>query len=1062
MNICDNATLPKNKRKKYNLIPLEDTSKFLSSAYLCIKDFFKVLRGSQELIYKIITKLEPKNLNDSSFLYFITNNFFDNILSSKTYSEEFLLLITHLLYDQITALKKIEDFNKLFEKSIVFTLLKYIKYKKDVHTFFRIIFKEIIEEYEYSEFNMRPLYFKIDDLAEFIKNEETSLMNELNNSENDKKKEIEKKQKNEIQEQNKMFKMKISNSMDNSLSSSTINFGNENENENDVSMNEDCSFDGKKFLSKYIIELNKKDLINILNKESNEIMKNFIREQLERMKDQEKFYGNSIFLDETQKSDDIEKILYNYQKNFYIVIDILSKIIKKLNDNLEIIPYNIKYICKLIIISLKKQFENITNIEIYKSVSEFFFIFIFQEFFLSPDYGSLITSIIISDITKKNLSIIFGIWKRFISLKLYTNNKEFGNFTPFNWFFLDNIQSIFNIYEKLIDFNLPDSLMEYERKSSIKDSFNDNSYIINTLPKNTSFYSYSICYNINNLTTLLNIIKNNISFIFENKKIKNEVAEFEIIYKNIKDKKDIFKQLKNDDGGETINYYIYNEVFYSKKFQDILFRTIKQGDILKIKEIKNQKNEDDKNLNKIIRIKNLLCEFLFKSENLDKLKSNIKCTDFNNIIEIISSLSKYYKQKATLYKCFSSNSIVDLDIDYNDTYVDTSYCIDTFSEGLPLEWYANTLLYCFQEIIKGNNPINYYEIFQSLKEELNNSINKYNFGDLAQALKSLKNTRHYINNYIENQENYKNLNLNTEIRNFIENEKIEVEIKFRYDKEIKIMNINRTEEGINSKFKKLDEFLNEDRKDDAINCSNILEFIKKFPPLSLYSKMLKIDVFLIEKEIRVKRSLLNFLKIVKEHITIRFGKNDTEEVYSKVKKIIMTRLYDKLFPKKPDLEDNNFYRKCRILSWVEPKHLKLENLFFDNFLPKTSAYFEQINNEKSASGKLEIISKIFDVINNVIIFNKGGNFSTDDIAPICEYALIKAQPDRLSSNLKYLQIFMKKDEDLKERMYFDYLKAYMNIIKNANYSDFNDIKEEEFIRKCNQMENKLLEEEFDI
>jgi hypothetical protein len=38
----------------------------------------------------------------------------------------------------------------------------------------------------------------------------------------------------------------------------------------------------------------------------------------------------------------------------------------------------------------------------------------------------------------------------------------------------------------------------------------------------------------------------------------------------------------------------------------------------------------------------------------------------------------------------------------------------------------------------------------------------------------------------------------------------------------------------------------------------------------------------------------------------------------------------------------------------------------------------------------------------------------------------------------------------------------MNIIKNANYTDCNDIKEEEFIRKCNQMENKLLEEEFDI
>ena len=56
MNIRDNTALPHNKKKQYNLIPLEDTSKFLSSAYLCVKDFFKILRSSPELMYKILTK----------------------------------------------------------------------------------------------------------------------------------------------------------------------------------------------------------------------------------------------------------------------------------------------------------------------------------------------------------------------------------------------------------------------------------------------------------------------------------------------------------------------------------------------------------------------------------------------------------------------------------------------------------------------------------------------------------------------------------------------------------------------------------------------------------------------------------------------------------------------------------------------------------------------------------------------------------------------------------------------------------------------------------------------
>ena len=86
----------------------------------------------------------------------------------------------------------------------------------------------------------------------------------------------------------------------------------------------------------------------------------------------------------------------------------------------------------------------------------------------------------------------------------------------------------------------------------------------------------------------------------------------------------------------------------------------------------------------------------------------------------------------------------------------------------------------------------------------------------------------------------------------------------------------------------------------------------------------------------------------------------------------MIKLYDKLFPKKANDDDERFYQQCLRLSWIEPKHLKQENLFIDNFLPITNDYFEQINNEKSAVGKLEILSKIFDAINNVIIFNKGG------------------------------------------------------------------------------------------
>ena len=1046
----DNAELPPDKKKTYILIPLEDTSKYLSSAYLCVKDFFKILRSYPDLLYKIISKAELKDFNNSSFIYFITNNFFNNILSSRTYSEELLLLLTHLLYEEISSLKDISEFSNLFENSIVFALLKGFKYKRDVQKFFELVLSDIIEEYEKSENNARPLIFKIEDLDGFIKNEDT-IINELNNTINENKEEIQKKHNNEIKELKTMYKMQLTNTMyDDSVISHNSSLCINSQSENEQSLNK-VSFDSEQFLTKYILEISKKELIDMLNKENRETMKNYFNELINNMNNEEDFYGNSNILDAVQHSSDVEKILYHYHKNFFIVTEIITKIIKKFKDSFDLIPYYIKYICKIICLSLKKKFKEISINEIYKIIAEFVFIFMFKEFFLNPDYGSLITSIIISKETKKNLMRIFGVWKKLLSFTLYPNINEDSYYIPFNWFFLDIINDIFDLCQKMLDFNLPHSLIiDYKNEEIINKENNKRN--------NTSFYSYSICYNIYNLTTLLNIVKNNLSYILENKNEKNEVSEFEIVYNNLKEKKDIFKKLKAAEG-QNVNYYIYHELFYSKKFQEILFKTIKHGDIFSIKEIKDPENDEQKYLNNLIRCKNILCELLFKSENLSVIEFNNKNIDLNNVEQIITALSEYYKNQSLLYQSYYSNKNNDTDINYNDSNLDGNVVYQE-NGGLPLDWYSKTLLSCFQELNKDNNnsDINYKEIFLSLKNEIINTINKYNFEELAQALENLKKIRYFINNFIEKQEQYKYLNTNTKIRNFIESEKIDVEIKFKYDTNEKKLIITKTEDGINSKFQQLDEFfLAETSKEEVINCLNIPEFIKKFPPLTLIAKRKKIDVFQIQNEIQIKRSLLSYLKIVREHILKKFAKEEIEDVYVKVKTTIMIRLYEKLFPKTPSREDIIFYNQCRVLAWLEPRHLKQANLFFDDFLPITTACFEQINNEKSAFGKLEVISKIFDAIYNVILFNKGGNFSTDDIAPILEYALIKAHPNRLYSNLKYLQIFMKKDKYTKDNMHFDYLNGYMNSLKNVKYTDFDDITEEEFDRKCQEMKKKLEE-----
>ena len=50
------------------------------------------------------------------------------------------------------------------------------------------------------------------------------------------------------------------------------------------------------------------------------------------------------------------------------------------------------------------------------------------------------------------------------------------------------------------------------------------------------------------------------------------------------------------------------------------------------------------------------------------------------------------------------------------------------------------------------------------------------------------------------------------------------------------------------------------------------------------------------KKKKKKKKLINYLKIVKEHFKTKFRIEESNEVYEKVKTIIMIRLYDKLFP----------------------------------------------------------------------------------------------------------------------------------------------------------------------
>jgi hypothetical protein len=109
---------------------------------------------------------------------------------------------------------------------------------------------------------------------------------------------------------------------------------------------------------------------------------------------------------------------------------------------------------------------------------------------------------------------------------------------------------------------------------------------------------------------------------------------------------------------------------------------------------------------------------------------------------------------------------------------------------------------------------------------------------------------------------------------------------------------------------------------------------------------------------------------------------------------------------------------------VKPENFNLNNFDFNSIIPIISEYFKLINIQRSPYSKLNIINKIFEIIFNVLKYIKGEKFSNDDILNISVYVIIKAKPEILSSNIKYLEIFGNQD-------YFDNCRIYLKILKDS-------------------------------
>ena len=937
------------------------------------------------------------------------NNFYENILSSSFIEDNLMYVITMILTDEIQNIESPRDFDKFLDDTSCGYFLKELNFKMDVKNFYKIIMENLVESLENMS-SSKIINFNVKKIQDdFIKMKES--VEEKYQKTGEKSSIID----------NDFFRLNFLSDFERELAKTT----------NDDSFNDQIkSSKRKELFNSYLPDVTKDEIQKKMEEnKGNEGMKEYCDQLIKQYEKDSKIFSNDNFLANIFQSEVAKEVLALYQLDFFKVVKIIDELFSSLTNNMYLIPYSVKCICKIITILVKKKFKNLTILQRNILLSKFFFETLFLPAFKDPKFGSFINNFIISGATIQNLETISEIIHKLISFSFIKGDEDNGDFTPFNRYFLNKMPKVFNFFENISKVKLPNFIEKIINgnpdKNIIYNYFNENEEEI--------IFHRSICFSLDNIVCLLNNMDACKDIIFQDKSTNELKITFEkVFYSNREiiqelEKKEEFeitqlgKKKKNKQEKKILNFFLFNKLLINDKYKN-LFKMNQDKPNFSLKELDSTEKEEDIKKNNIIKVKNLLSGLLYNYRNLVK-------TDFDegttvNTNKILIELKKFMK---------SSNFVID--------------------GSIPSEWYVDSLLECLKSLPPDLRNNDYENLYNTLINEVSNAMKNLDFETLSFCLGKVK----FANRgkiYYENlKKEIIEIELNEKVQAIIENTIIPVTITMNSkEKEIKI------EKGKSIKeipFFDIFKGDSEERK----TCSTIESFGNKFPNIEMARKnnFPETQLFEYEEELNLTEELNNYFNIIKEHLVKRMNYNESqsefETILNKIYDYVMEKIYEKIYPSEPFIEDNLIFAQCILVSWVEPQHLikGRNNYIFDSFLPDVINYFEKIEKEKSPRKKLENMVNIFVSIENVVKFN-GDNkdIGVDDQLPILNYAFIKAHPFPMYTNCKYMELFLGSKKYRLEGNYLTQLFTICKFIENLSAKDLFDVSEEKFKNNCSK------------
>ena len=690
---------------------------------------------------------------------FFGNNFFQNLLSPYTVEENLLYVISLLLKNEIDKLSSENDLDIFLNNSRCGYLLNELRKKREVITYAKTVIFGLIEKLEnnsYIALNL-DIYYLENVMEKLV--EEKSLT----------------KDKDLLED----FLFSKNFSGEQKSKELKVNKSNEYLKIFEIDNMEEIMI----FNTKYLPNLDINEFEEIINNTKDKDMLDFLNKYKQILLNDKDIFSNEQIVDIICKMNNSDLLITLYQVNFLKIIEFIDLLIESLLQNIKIIPKSIRYICKLISNLLKKKFPEMKTITINSFIGQFFFIDLMIPLFKSP-FNLFINDFVISRQTLDNLTIFFEIFSKFALGNLFTDEKFIVHYKPFNRYFIEKMPKLFEFYKNLIKINCIDFAEEKLEGNFINDYFKRNSQ------SNQLIMHRSFCFSLSDILVLMNNINNNQDVIFSDKD-KKENNKFYKTFKKLNE--NYYKNLlntiitkdnnKNSDKKEQI--ILFTDLVINPEYE-YLFNIEEIKPYFYIKELKNISNKEESIKNNIIKSKNYISGLLYNCRDLDSSSSEFSS---EKTLDILKEIKLFLK---------TSEFVID--------------------NSLPYEWYVNSLLECLVYLPEQLIDNDYFLFYEEIKKDLNNSIKLFDFYKITDCFGKIM----YIKNSIEflnkAKNNINDITLNEKVKNLVENNYFEVEIKYNSNT-FKIVQIK----GSQNKEK------NQEKNYTHKKCNSLNSFIRKFP-----------------------------------------------------------------------------------------------------------------------------------------------------------------------------------------------------------------------------------------